>query len=44
MDWTGRVTDVLRKIFAGAAGNLINESDIGIGQAYLVFMQPLVWW
>lgn len=45
MGWAGRVTDVLRKIFAGGgAGKGINESDVDTGKAYLVFMQPLAWW
>lgn len=45
MGGAGRVTDVLRKIFAsGGAGKGINESVIDIGKAYLIFMQPLAWW
>lgn len=45
MGWPGRVKDVLRRIFAGdGVGKGINESDADIGEAYLVFMQPLPWW
>lgn len=45
MSCAGRVTDVLRRIFAGdGAGKGINESDADMGRAYLVFMQPLARW
>lgn len=45
MVWAGRVTDVLRRIFAGdGAGKGINEGDADTGRAYLFFMQPLARW
>lgn len=45
MGLAGRVTDVRRKFFAaGGAEKGINESDVDVGKAYLVFMQPLAWW
>lgn len=45
MAWAGKVTDVLREIFAGGgAGKGINKSDIDTSKAYLSFKQPLAWW